>query len=176
MRVSIIAAYAVNRVIGRGNQIPWKLPADLRRFKRLTMGHHLIVGRKTFESIGRPLPGRKMIVLTRNADYAAQGIQPARSVEEALRMAEKAGDDEAFIGGGEQIYRLTIDRAHRLYLTLLDDEFEGDAYFPRFDWDQWKVAFEEKHRQPFAYRFLDLERRTQGESTQGAKAHQQRTS
>ncbi len=162
MTVSIIAAYAANRVIGRGNRIPWKLPEDLRRFKRLTMGHHLILGRKTYESIGRPLPGRRIIVLTRRPEFRAHGVAVAGSVEKALHMAKQAGDEEAFIGGGEEIYRQTMGIAGRLYLTLLEEEFEGDTFFPEFDWGEWRVVFEEKHRTPFGYRFVNLERRMRG--------------
>ena len=170
MTVSIIAAYARNRVIGRCNRIPWKLPDDLRRLKRLTMGHHLIMGRKTFESIGRPLPGRSIIVLTRRPDFRAQGVDVAGSVDQALGMAQRAGDEEAFIGGGEEIYRQTMGVAGRLYLTMLEEEFEGDTLFPEFEWGEWRVVFEEGHTVPFGYRFVDLERRRGGgETAEGAE-------
>ena len=128
MRLSIIAAMARNRVIGRNNRLPWHLPADWRRFKRLTMGHHLIMGRKTFESIGRPLPGRICIVLSGQRSYAPPGVQVAASLEDALRLTR--GDDEVFVGGGAGVYRQTLSLANRMYLTLLPDNFEGTLGSP----------------------------------------------
>ena len=160
MRLSIIAAMARNRVIGRDNRLPWRLPADWRRFKRLTMGHHLIMGRKTFESIGRPLPGRISIVLSGQRSYAPPGVQVAASLEEALRLAR--GDDEVFVGGGAGVYRQTLLLADRMYLTLLPDDFEGDTYFPRYDESRWEVRRTEVHEpektDPERYTFLTLDR------------------
>lgn len=160
MRLSIIAAMARNRVIGRNNRLPWRLPADWRRFKRLTMGHHLIMGRKTFESIGRPLPGRISIVLSGQRSYAPPGVQVAASLEDALRLAQ--GDNEVFVGGGAGVYRQTLDLADRMYLTLLPDDFEGDTYFPRYDESHWQVQQREIHEpeetDPNRYTFLTLDR------------------
>ena len=160
MRLSIIAAMARNRVIGRDNRLPWRLPADWRRFKRLTMGHHLIMGRKTFESIGRPLPGRISIVLTGRRSYAPAGVQVAASLEDALRLAQ--GDNEVFVGGGAGVYRQTLDLADRMYLTLLPDDFDGDTYFPRYDDSHWEVRRTEVHEpeetDPNRYTFLTLDR------------------
>ena len=160
MRLSIIAAMARNRVIGRDNRLPWRLPADWRRFKRLTMGHHLIMGRKTFESIGRPLPGRICIVLTGRRSYAPAGVQVAASLEDALRLAQ--GDNEVFVGGGAGVYRQTLDLANRMYLTLLPDDFEGDTYFPRYDESRWEVRQTEVHEpektDPNQYTFQTLDR------------------
>lgn len=160
MRLSIIAAMARNRVIGRDNRLPWRLPADWRRFKRLTMGHHLIMGRKTFESIGRPLPGRISIVLTGRNSYAPAGVQVAASLEDALRLAQ--GDNEVFVGGGAGVYRQTLSLADRMYLTLLPDNFEGDTYFPRYDESHWEVRRTEVHEpeetDPNRYTFLTLDR------------------
>lgn len=160
MRLSIIAAMARNRVIGRDNRLPWRLPADWRRFKQLTMGHHLIMGRKTFESIGRPLPGRISIVLTTHRSYAPAEVQVAPSLEDALRLAH--GDDEVFIGGGAGVYRQTLTLADRMYLTLLPDDFEGDTYFPRYDESHWEVRRTEVHEpeetDPNRYTFLTLDR------------------
>ncbi|MCY3776432.1 MAG: dihydrofolate reductase [Candidatus Aminicenantes bacterium] len=160
MRLSIIAAMARNRVIGRDNRLPWRLPADWRRIKRLTMSHHLIMGRKTFESIGRPLPGRISIVLTGRRSYAAAGVQVAASLEDALRLAQ--GDKEVFVGGGAGVYRQTLDLADRMYLTLLPDDFEGDTYFPRYDESHWEVRRTEVHEpektDPNRYTFLTLDR------------------
>ncbi|HEV7514818.1 MAG TPA: dihydrofolate reductase, partial [Thermoanaerobaculia bacterium] len=130
MSLQAIAAMAANRVIGDGNRLPWRLPEDLARFKRLTMGGTLILGRKTYESIGRPLPGRKMVVVSRQPGYAAEGVLVARSIEEAL---ERAGEGNVWIAGGAEIYRQALGKAERLYLTRIEAEFPGDAFFPEID-------------------------------------------
>lgn len=159
MRVSLIAAVSANRVIGRDNQLPWRLPEDLRRFKRLTMGHTLVMGRKTFESIGRPLPGRSTVVITRQPDYAPPGVAVAHSVDEALARAQ---GEEVFVAGGEEIFRQTIGRADRLYLTWIHAEFPGDTRFPELDEREWRIVEREDHgpegEVPFAYSFLVYER------------------
>ncbi|SET35564.1 dihydrofolate reductase [Stigmatella erecta] len=143
MTLSAIAAMAANRVIGANNQLPWRLPADLARFKRLTLGHTLILGRKTYESIGRPLPGRTLVVVTRQRDYAPAGVQVVHSVEEALARA--AGDSEAFIAGGADLYAQTQGLWNRLYLTRIERDFPGDAWFPEVDLSGWRLAAEEHH-------------------------------
>ncbi len=165
MRISIIAAFARNYTIGQGNRIPWRIPDDLRRFKRLTMGHHLIIGRKTWESIGRPLPGRKMIIVSRDRHFPApKGVEVADSLEKALELAST--DDEVFIGGGEEIYRLSLPYADRMYLTLLDRDFAGDARFPTWDTSQWEHVSEEKpqceHPECLSYRYVVLEKKPLG--------------
>lgn len=137
MIVSLIVAMDLRGGIGLNNKLPWHLPADLKRFKELTTGHHLIVGRKTWQSIGRALPGRTMIVVTRDPRFEAQGITVAHSLTDALRRAEGASEAEAFIGGGAEIYRQSLDFADRIYLTLVDGEFEADTYFPKIRTDQW---------------------------------------
>ena len=137
MIVSLIVAMDRRGGIGLNNKLPWHLPADLKRFKELTMGHHLIVGRKTWQSIGRALAGRMMIVVTRDPQFEAQGITIVHSLTDALRTAENAGEGEAFIGGGAEIYRQSLDFADRIYLTLVDGEFEADTYFPKIRTDQW---------------------------------------
>lgn len=137
MRVSLIAAMAENGVIGRGDQLPWRLSADLQRFKRLTMGHTVIMGRKTWESIGRPLPGRQMVVITRQPGYQAQGVTVAGSLPDALALARTAGDEEAFVIGGADVYRQALPFTDRIYLTLVLAEVEGDTKFPDVDWDTW---------------------------------------
>ncbi|HSK77484.1 MAG TPA: dihydrofolate reductase [Thermoanaerobaculia bacterium] len=159
-RISLIVAMAANRVIGRDNDLPWRLPGDLRRFKRLTLGHTLVMGRKTWESIGRPLPGRAIVVVTRQEGYGVPpGVSVARSVEEALEIAE---GDEVFIAGGEEIFRQTIDRADRLYLTRIDKDFPGDTFFPEFDPERFRLVEREDHEAteevPFAYSFLTYDR------------------
>jgi dihydrofolate reductase len=128
MIISIIAAMAENRVIGRGGAIPWNIPVDRRRFRELTMGNPLIMGRKTFESIGRPLAGRMNIILSRRPDYRAEGCCVAHSLDEALAIAADAG--EVFICGGEELYRLALPMADRIYLTVVNGCCAGDACFP----------------------------------------------
>jgi len=135
--VSIIAAMDRKRGIGVDNKLPWRLSADLKRFRELTMGHHIIVGRKTFESIGRPLPGRRMIVVTRDKNYEAKGCDLAHSVEEAVNLASERGESEAFICGGAEIYAQSIDVADRMYLTFVDAEVAADTFFPEFDGREW---------------------------------------
>lgn len=160
MRISIIAAMSRNRVIGRDNRLPWRLPADLARFKKLTMGRCLLMGRKTFESIGRPLPGRTTIVITRQKDYAPADVRVAHSLEEALG---KAIGDEVFIAGGAEIYRQALPLADRLYLTVIQKSFEGDAYFPELDKSSWQLVWEADHKKdednPYDYGFLLYERK-----------------
>jgi dihydrofolate reductase len=137
MKRALIAALSRNRVIGIENRLPWRLPSDLARFKRLTMGHHLIMGRKTFESIGRPLPGRTTIVITRGA-FNAPNVLTAGSLAEAFTVA--AGDDLPFICGGAEVYRQAIDIADILYLTIVEKEIIGDAMFPEFDISKWSLS------------------------------------
>jgi dihydrofolate reductase len=144
MRVSLIAALAKNRVIGANGTLPWRLPEDLKRFKALTMGHPIIMGRKTFESIGRPLPGRQNIVVTRNADFAAAGCAVVKSPEAALAACDNA--EEAFVIGGAELYRAFLDTADRMILTEIEQVVEGDAYFPEFERSQWR----ETAREPVA--------------------------
>ena len=136
---------AENGVIGRDGGLPWHLATDLKRFKRLTMGHTVIMGRKTWESIGRPLPGRRMVVISRQSDYRPAGVEVVSNLDDALAIASAAGDDEAFVIGGAEIYRLALPRADRLYVTLVLAEVEGDACFPDVDWDQWRRIDSESH-------------------------------
>src|SRR5262249_44435912 len=124
-RMTLIAAMARNRTIGYKGRMPWHLPEDLRRFKAITMGHVLVMGRATFVVIGRPRPGRRTIGVTRQEDWAARGVTVAPSIEDAIRQA---GGENVFIAGGADIFRQTIDRAQRLYLTLIDRDFQGDAF------------------------------------------------
>ncbi|QSQ23586.1 dihydrofolate reductase [Pyxidicoccus parkwayensis] len=159
MRLSAIVAMASNRVIGAGNQLPWKLSADLARFKKLTMGHTLVMGRKTYESIGRPLPGRTFVVVTRQQDYAPAGVMVAHSVDEALLLARARGDDEVFIAGGADLYAQTMDRWNRLYLTRIAREFPGDTYFPEVDLSGWRLLEDEQHLEAeLPHAFLTYER------------------
>lgn len=160
MKVSIIVAMASNRVIGRDNQLPWRLPADLQYFKQMTLGHHLLMGRKTYESVGKPLPGRTCIVITRQKGYAAAGVLVAHSMEEALALAQS--DEEVFVAGGEEIYRAALEFSDRIYLTLIHREFEGDTFFPEWDRSRWREVsrdnFPADDRNPYPYSFLVYER------------------
>ena len=161
MRISLIVALARNRVIGRDNQLPWRLSADLQHFKRLTMGRPIVMGRKTCESIGKPLPGRTNIVVTRNSSFSAEGCRVVHSIDEALVAA--GGADEVMIMGGENLYSQLLPRADRLYLTEVQAEVSGDAWFPEFDETQWQELERESHRadenNEFDYDFVVLARR-----------------
>ena len=156
-RIAIIAALARNRVIGRDGELPWRISEDLKRFKSLTMGHPVIMGRKTYESIvaisGKPLPGRDNIVITRSAGYSAPGCNVVHTFEEALAAA--AGADEAFVIGGADVYAIALPHAQRLHLTEIDAEFEGDAFFPEFDLGAWRETLREAHwvQGPAGFRF-----------------------
>lgn len=138
MIVSLIVAMDRKRGIGRDNALPWRLSADLKRFRELTMGHHIVLGRKTYESIGKPLPGRTMIIVTRNTAFSAEGSFIVHSLEEALALAEARGEAELFICGGAEIYAQALPRADRLYLTEVDAEVAADTFFPAFDGDAWR--------------------------------------
>lgn len=160
MTLSIIVAMDARRVIGYENRLPWHLPADLKHFRQLTMGKPILMGRRTWESIGRPLPGRINIVITRDPAYTAEGCIVVHSVEEALRAA--AGHDEVMLIGGEQLYRQLLPRADRLYITQVDGEFPGDAWFPELDAAEWREVACSAHapdeRNAYACRFITLER------------------
>lgn len=171
MKVSIIAAVAANGVIGREGDLPWRLPADLRFFKRVTMGHHLVMGRKTWASIGRPLPGRTIVVLTRRGrldgppdgppDHELPGVSVARDLGQALARARAAGDTEAFVAGGAEVYAHALPLADRLYLTRVAAPVEGDVTFPPWDERAWievdreEHAADDRHAFPFAICTLD---------------------
>lgn len=140
-RVSIIVAMAKNRVIGANNALPWHLSSDLKRFKALTMGHHILMGRKTFESIGRILPGRTSVVVSRNPDYRPAGVLVTADLDSALVLAEN--DSEAFIIGGAEIYLGALAIADRILLTEIDREFDGDTFFPAIEPQLWKAVSRE---------------------------------
>jgi len=158
--VSIIAAMDRKRGIGVDNKLPWRLSADLKRFRELTMGHHIIVGRKTFESIGRALPGRRMIVVTRDSAYKTEGCDIAYSVEDATRLARERGESEVFICGGAEIYAQSIGIADRMCLTFVDAEVAADTFFPEFDELEWseQESFyqpaDERNQYPFTFKAL----------------------
>lgn len=146
-RLSLIAAVAANGVIGSDNALPWRLPEDLKRFKALTLGHPVIMGRRTHESIGRPLPGRRNIVISRNKEYAASGCEVAASLGAALDACRIGNEgDEVFIIGGAQIYAEALPLARRLYLTEIRADYPGDARFPAFERGTWRETTREHHR------------------------------
>ena len=149
MKIILIAAMAKNRVIGRGNTIPWHIPGEQKRFKAITMGHTLIMGRKTFESIGRPLPGRKTIIISRNPGYQAKGCLTAASLTEALALCSET--ETTFIAGGGEIYRAALPLAESIYLTVLDREVAGDVFFPEFDPERFHLVSHERVNGPESY-------------------------
>jgi len=161
MIISIIAALAKNNVIGQKNKIPWHLPADFAYFKKMTLGKPVIMGAKTFESIGKPLPGRKNIVLHQDKNYTARGCTAVNSIEAALSAAGDA--PEAMICGGASVYQQFLAMANRLDLTYIDHEFAGDAFFPEFDRKEWSEVSRENHakdaKNPYPYAFVVLERK-----------------
>jgi dihydrofolate reductase len=165
MRISIIVAVAENGVIGRGGELPWKLSADLQRFKRLTMGHTIIMGRRTWESIGRPLPGRRTVVVSRQPTFEVKEatVAVANSVEQAVKIAQQAGDDEAFIVGGAELYRLALPEANRLYYSRVAAKPDGDTFFPEVDWSKWNLTESTSHcadqKNEYACTFEIYERR-----------------
>jgi len=168
VRRAVVVAAAENGVIGRDNALPWHLPEDLRYFKRVTMGKPIVMGRRTFESIGRPLPGRTNIVITRNRDFRAEGVRVVNSLDEALDLAEAVahndGVDELMVIGGAAIYAEALPRADLLYLTEVHAEVAGDTYLPAIDKAQWRETRRERIAaeppNPYDYSFVVLERNT----------------
>jgi dihydrofolate reductase len=161
MRKSLVVAMARNRVIGRDNALPWRLPAELAHFKRVTMGHPIIMGRRTYESIGRPLPGRMNIVVSRNRDFEAPGCTVVDSLEKAYAAAGNA--QEVSIIGGTSLFEAALPTADCVHLTEVEADVEGDTWFPDFDRSQWNQVEIERHpadeRHAYPFRILRLERR-----------------
>ena len=166
MRVSMIWAMAENNVIGRDNKLPWHLPNDLKYFKQLTTGKPVIMGRKTYDSIGRPLPNRTNIIITRDANFSAEGVKVVNSLDEAIELAEAIclvnAQEEVIVMGGAEIYKLCLPRADRLYVTLVHADVEGDAYFPDIDLSHYQEVkrefFEKDGPNPYDYSFCVFER------------------
>jgi dihydrofolate reductase len=160
LKLSLIVAMAKNRVIGANGRIPWHLPNELKLFKSLTMGHHIVMGRKTYESIGRLLPGRTTVIVTRQRDYSVPGAIVAHSLKDALEACK--ADDECFVIGGAELFREALPIADRLYLTVVDAEPAGDTFMPEFDRGVWKEtssqAFPADDKHAHAYRFTILDR------------------
>jgi dihydrofolate reductase len=161
MIISIIAAMSKNNVIGFKNKLPWKLPADLNRFKKITMGRPIIMGQKTFQSIGKPLPGRINIVLTRDPNFYYNDCFVVHSIEESLDTAFRfAESDEVMICGGESVYKQFLPLAEKMYLTLIEKDFTGDAFFPDFNYREWeeveKIENKPDEKNPYKYFFITL--------------------
>jgi dihydrofolate reductase len=161
--ISLIAAVDMSNGIARNGNIPWHLSDDLANFKRLTMGHHLLMGRKTFQTIGRKLPGRRIIILTRNAEFLAPNISVARSLSEGFDLSQLHGETELFIAGGGKVFTQTIDLAVRIYLTRVFTRADCDVFFPHIDQRQWKIVETWFHPQDLknghAFEFLRMEKR-----------------
>lgn len=157
-KISIIVAMSKNNVIGANNALPWHISEDLKRFKSLTMGKPIIMGRKTFDSIGRPLPGRKNIVITRNTDLKINGVDVVSSVDNAFSLIKD--EEQVFVIGGEEIYRIFLDHATHLYVTEIDSVLEGDAYFPQFSANYWREISREKsvNEEGLHFSFVDYQR------------------
>ena len=161
--ISIIVAMAENRVIGSNKELPWRIPEDLKYFKRVTMCHPIIMGWKTFESIGRPLPGRENIVISTQEDYVAEGCTVLHSVEEVMALQGKNPGEEYFVIGGAEVYKAILPFADRLYITFIYEDFEGDTVFPPFNMNEWELVSREKglknEENPYDYEFLVYERK-----------------
>lgn len=166
MKLALIAAYAQNRVVGIDNKLPWHLPEDLKYFKRCTSGKAIIMGRKTFDSIGRPLPNRTNIVISRNPEFNVDGVKVVSTLDEAIELAKAVneinGIDEIMVIGGATIYELTLPLADRLYLTHVHAKVEGDAYFPEVDFSSWheveRADYSASETNPYDYSFVVYEK------------------
>ncbi|MDP3607767.1 MAG: dihydrofolate reductase [Methylophilus sp.] len=152
--LSMIVAVANNGVIGVNNTLPWHLPEDLKRFRALTMGHHIIMGRKTYESLGRLLPGRTTVIVTRNVGYQVDGAVVVHSLDDAMRFCKQ--DEELFLIGGAQLYQDGLPHVQKLYITRVDIEVEGDAFLPEIDWDAWTLIEKKDHLSASGLRYSDL--------------------
>jgi dihydrofolate reductase len=160
MTISIIVAIGENNAIGKNNQLLWHMPADLKHFKNITAGHSIIMGRKTFDSVGKPLPNRRNIVVTRQ-NITIPGCEVVKSIDEGIALCE--GEDEVFIGGGAEIYRQAMDKTNRIYLTIIHKMFDADTFFPEIDFTKWIETEHEDYqsddKNKFPYSFITLERR-----------------
>jgi dihydrofolate reductase len=161
MMLSIIVAVAENNVIGKDNSLIWKLPRDMRHFKETTTGHYIIMGRKTFESNGRPLPNRTNVIITRDKNYKAEGCVVVHSLEDAIREAKE--DSEAFIIGGGVIYEMSMAIVDRIYITKIQHTFEGDTFFPEINMEEWVISeereFESDEKNQYSFTILTLDRK-----------------
>jgi dihydrofolate reductase len=162
--ISLLVAMDEQQGIGKAGGLPWHISSDLRRFKALTMGHHIIMGRKTWESIAKPLPGRKMVVISRDSEYTAEGCTVVHSLKHALQLARKAGEEEAFVIGGGQIFTLALPDADKIFLTRVEATTSADTYFPTFDPSEWTIihqqAFPASEKDQYASEFCIMVRNT----------------
>ncbi|KIL48864.1 dihydrofolate reductase [Jeotgalibacillus alimentarius] len=158
--ISMISAHDLNRVIGKNGDMPWNLPDDLKYFQRVTSGHSILMGRKTFESMNGPLKNRRNIVLTSNKEWSRDGAIVVHDLVEGLKLLNE--DEEGFVIGGGEIYKLALEKADRLYITLIHEEFEGDTYFPAYSSDDWKLVSNKRGNQndqnPYVYEYRVYER------------------
>ncbi|MGD6845011.1 dihydrofolate reductase [Bacillus infantis] len=163
--ISLLWAMDENSAIGNNNDLPWRLPEDLKYFKRVTMGHSIAMGRKTWDSIGRPLPGRENIVLTRDSGFTCEGCKIFYSFDEFLAGCREKSDQEIFIIGGAEIFKMALPAADRLYLTMIHDQFKADTFFPEIDWKEWQLESRDKgirdEKNPYDYEFLVYTRKEQ---------------
>jgi dihydrofolate reductase len=161
MKLSLIVAMAENRTIGLNKEMPWHLSADLKKFKKITMGHPIIMGRKTFESIGKPLPGRKNIIISRNSNYLQEGCEVFNSLDSALESCSK--EEEIFVIGGATLYESILEKSDRLYITEIKKSFAGDTWFPEFDQNQWseyqREDIDNDVSVDFSYSFVTYDRK-----------------
>ena len=159
--LSLVVAASRNNVIGKDNALPWSLPADLKHFREITTGHAVVMGRKTFESIGRPLPNRRNIVITRQADYAPEGVEIVRSFTAALHAVPS--DEEVFVIGGGEIFKIALPLADRVYLTRVEADVAGDVFFPELDPKEWREASHTEgvvdEKNPYPHTFILLEKK-----------------
>lgn len=158
MKISIVVATNLNNVIGSNNQIPWKSREDLRHFKQLTTGHFILMGRKTFESIGKALPDRTNIVISRDENFSPDGCQIFNNIEEAIKFSEEEKQEELFVIGGEQIYNETLPQSSNIYQTLVISNETGDSFFPKLDEKEWREVSKEEHldlNPPIIFRYLE---------------------
>lgn len=165
MIISLLVAADENNVIGKDNKLPWHLPNDLKYFKNQTWGMPILMGRKTYESIGKPLPGRKTIVITRNSDWQEAGVEVVHSIDEAIKTAENYGVKEIFVIGGAEIFKSTFTEARRIYLTRIHHQFEGDVYFPDVNDTEWSLVQNRfchaDEKNPYSHSFQVWERTTE---------------
>ena len=162
MKISQIVAISENRAIGKDNDLIWRLPADIKHFKEVTMGHCMLMGRKNFESIGRPLPGRTTIIVTRDTNYKMEGCHVVNSIESGIELAKSLNEQELMVIGGGEIYNQTLSITQKLYLTEVHERFDADTFYPEIDDKDWKLveeeSFQKDEKNPFDYTFKTLER------------------
>lgn len=160
MKISLIAAVAKNNAIGKDGKIPWHIPQDLKRFKKITTGHHILMGRKTFESIGKILPGKINLILTSDKKYKVKNAFVFDNPQKAIEFAKKNKEKELMVIGGAKVYKYFLPKADKIYLTRVLEKFNGDTFFPKINYNDWKITFKEKHiKENPPFEFVNLERK-----------------